>query len=194
MTHVKSQMTNSSPPAGLLLAGGYSRRMGRDKALLERPSGKTYLQHAVDRLREVTDEVWIAARADQRETHDIADAYFVDEQDDAGPMPPLVAALTRAKGQGRAGILVTPVDTPNLTAADLQRILDVAAPDRPTVAINSADEVQALIAFYPAGLFERMDEIYHAGCSSPRRFAVRQNAARVTLSDKSLWNHNHPAP
>ena len=168
--------------------------MGRDKALLEHPCGKTYLRHSVDRLRGVTPEVWIAARADQRETHDIAGAYLVDEHDDAGPMPPLIAALTAAAGQGRAGILVTPVDTPNLTAADLRQILDAAHPDRPTVTINSAGDVQALIAFYPVGLAGTMDEHHRSGGTSPRRFVASHNAATVTLSDESLWNHNRPTP
>ncbi len=54
----------SSPVYGLVLAGGKSSRMGRDKALLDR-FGVSQLAYSVDLLSACVDEVFVSTRQDQ---------------------------------------------------------------------------------------------------------------------------------
>jgi molybdopterin-guanine dinucleotide biosynthesis protein A len=44
-----------------VMAGGKSRRMGRDKAWLDLGDGRPIVQHVIDVLREVADEVFLVA-------------------------------------------------------------------------------------------------------------------------------------
>jgi len=54
-------MSTPSPVTGFILAGGNSRRMGRDKATLEW-HGQTLLQHMTDKLDQVCDHVYVVGR------------------------------------------------------------------------------------------------------------------------------------
>ena len=58
-------VTPSDAIVGFVVAGGQSRRMGRDKALLPW-NGGTLLDHAVTRLRAVCRDVRVLSGADRR--------------------------------------------------------------------------------------------------------------------------------
>ena len=51
---------------GLILAGGKSRRMGEDKALLVR-DGISQLEHIAASLQPLTDKVFVSTRAEQHD-------------------------------------------------------------------------------------------------------------------------------
>lgn len=77
---------------GLILAGGDSRRMGRDKTALEF-DGQTLLQRAVDLLQGVFPQVLVSVRQPRG---DVAAPQVLDELPDAGPLAGLCAGLARS--------------------------------------------------------------------------------------------------
>ncbi|MBT8485080.1 MAG: molybdenum cofactor guanylyltransferase [Phycisphaerales bacterium] len=103
---------------GVILAGGRSRRMGREKATLAWPGGGTMIDRVATTLQSVCDEVIVSGV-----TTGVPELPRIpDEHDDAGPLAGLAAVL--ACGRADA-YLVCPCDTPNVTSATLRRLLTV---------------------------------------------------------------------
>jgi molybdopterin-guanine dinucleotide biosynthesis protein A len=102
--------------AGLLLMGGQSRRMGRDKAQLWWPPAAAPLWERQHRLlREVADPVWRAVGPGPGGGAEV----LVDAEAGAGPLPAIRAALAR----GPAWLVVLAVDLPLVETALLERLL-----------------------------------------------------------------------
>lgn len=87
-----SKENNISSLNGLVLAGGKSRRMGRDKDLIQW-HGKEQRYYAADMLQHFCEEVFISCRAEQAK--DIDDAYqtLPDTFLDMGPYGGILSAL-----------------------------------------------------------------------------------------------------
>ena len=150
---------------GFAVAGGASRRMGRDKALL--PWGGTdLLGHALARLQAVASEVRILCGAQAR----YGDRGFPVELDPvpgAGAIGGLLAALAAARG--RSALLLA-VDLPLVPESLLARLATLA-PD--------ADAVVPVWARGP----EPLCALYGAACLS----AVRRRVAGGELRMTSFW-------
>lgn len=83
--------------AGIVLAGGQSRRMGRDKALLK-VDGETLLDRAIRTMGETARPVFVVA--DEPNRYRLSDATVVgDEYPGAGPLGGIVTGL-RCAGPG----------------------------------------------------------------------------------------------
>lgn len=102
----------SSPPLilGVVLAGGASRRMGRDKAALL-VGGRTLLERAVDRLAPQVAAVAISAGETPVAMPGLA--TLPDPLPGrAGPLAGLLAGMRWAAAEGAARVQLAPVDAP----------------------------------------------------------------------------------
>lgn len=175
--------------AGIVLAGGLSRRMGQDKALLplRGQAGRTLLAQAVEKLAALCPEVWVSCGGGRRYDGCICvpDAPFAAAVGQAGPLPDHVRAggesglgplaglttcLARARAQGWAGMLTLPCDMP-LLPADLLRDLLTAA----------AGQETALAVFYRTrgGWEEPLAGVYRCGALPYLARALRAGQRRV---------------
>jgi molybdopterin-guanine dinucleotide biosynthesis protein A len=115
---------------GVVLAGGLSSRMGRDKAMLDF-RGLSLLRHQVDLLAPLCSRVIVSG--------DYAGFDCIaDEGDRCGPLGGLYAVSRHIPG---AALLVIPVDMPELNHAVLARLLENRA--------ACHFEGQPLPAFFP---------------------------------------------
>ncbi len=127
---------STAPPAlplyGLVLAGGYSRRMGRDKGLIP-VNNKPAREHMLELLRPFCDKVWLSLRPDQKASSDSAahqtgDALNSNEENtlilyDLFPGEgPLGALYSAFQLQGPADWLLMPCDLPNMNAGTIALI------------------------------------------------------------------------
>ena len=105
------------PVSGILLSGGHSRRMGRDKASLTW-RGRPFAHWVLDALGTVSDDVLAVRRPGQTAIAGAARTIF-DRHRDAGPLAGLEAGLLAMHWECA---IVCPVDAP-LVRPDLLRLL-----------------------------------------------------------------------
>ena len=102
---------------GLVLAGGRSRRMGQDKALMLY-NGRTLIDHASSLLRAAgCNEVFVSRNAP---------GFLNDQIEDAGPLSGVHAALDKlgnSDSEKPTELLVLPVDMPQMTPELLKRLV-----------------------------------------------------------------------
>jgi molybdopterin-guanine dinucleotide biosynthesis protein A len=129
---------------GLVLAGGRSRRMGRDKALLEL-GGEPLWRRQAGALRAAgAEEVWLALRPGQ-DPYPGASAWLRDSRAGCGPLAALHAALARRRG---GWLLVLPVDMPATGPAWFARLRAHCRPGS-GAAYRTPDGFEPLAAIYP---------------------------------------------
>jgi molybdopterin-guanine dinucleotide biosynthesis protein A len=147
---------------GFAVAGGRSRRMGRDKALLR--WGETdLLGHAITRLRAVTEDVRILSGGEPRYS-DRGVPVEVDPAPDLGPLGGLAAALDAASGDD---VLLLGIDLPLIPSALLTRLVELVPGFDAAVPV-SARGPEPLCAFYGAA------------CQEPVRRRIASGDLRMT--------------
>lgn len=180
--------------AGVVLVGGASRRMGRDKALL-RLDGETLLARQIRVLRDAgASPVFIAGRHERR--YEISGTRFLsDAPGAAGPMAGVVAALTRCPAEHLA---VVAIDLPRLRPALLRRLWLRCGRGRGAVPVH-AGRFEPLAAIYPRGIAASFGAAARGGRFSLQdalKLAVARGemVAQPLTADESneLFNTNTP--
>lgn len=113
-----------TPFAAVLLAGGQSQRMGRDKALLPLPDGRVLWQRQLAVLQELAPaELFISGPARDGFPPDIP--LLPDDAPGLGPLAGIAAALATIQSKR---LVVLAVDLPSMTAGYLRGLLDDDGP------------------------------------------------------------------
>lgn len=194
-------MQASDAVIGAVLAGGGSRRMGRDKALLEL-DGRSLVARAVDCLGEhLSEVVVVSARLGdhaQPRAPEIADRF-----QDKGPLGGVHAALDHAGGRA---VLVLACDLPRVAGELIGFVLERAQPlstegaPAGVLAVELAGRVQPLCAVYSAACLAPMEQRLRAGQLRTLDFAAAVGLTTVPLTpelpffrEDLLANVNAPA-
>ncbi len=184
-------MTNR-PTYGLVLAGGESRRMGSDKALLVR-DGQSQLAHIAALLDQVTDRVFVSTRGDQQDESERSRfAQIVDRYEDIGPIAGVLSALEE---HPQADWLVVACDLPNIDEPTLQYLISNHSQDKPFTAFRSSydDLPEPLCALYQSGSDSIIRQFIEDGVVCPRKILIRSDTHLLTQPNpKSLDNINTP--
>ncbi|MGB0757954.1 MAG: molybdenum cofactor guanylyltransferase [Rubripirellula sp.] len=179
---------------GVVLCGGNSTRMGRDKSEIHHENGQTFLEHAVDRLRPICNEVCLAGNAKSR-----ADLVALpDPIPNQGPLFGLLHALDYAANRmgtntNYQACLITPVDMPHLTTDDLSKlVLSWRTNNGLTYAVSGPKRTrQPLVGIYPLH-FHRALALHAKTDSSLTRWLEHQDATQIALDEAHCQNINRP--
>ena len=177
---------------GLVLAGGKSRRMGHDKALLRRDD-KSQLSHAVEVLESVLPSVFVSTRGDQRDEPERARfAQIVDRYENMGPVAGILSAMEEYPD---VNWLVVACDLPNIEVDTVEYLLQRVDTTRPfTAYISSRDNLpEPLCAVYRANSDVLIRGFVEDGINCPRKMLIRSDACLLTQPDPAaLDNVNTP--
>lgn len=180
-----------TPPLfGLILAGGASTRMQRDKVSLTY-HGQPQLRWAFDLLSPVCAATFVSVRPDQREESVRANfPQIVDRQPGIGPIAGISAALLE---HPKVAWFVVACDLPFLTERTLRYLIERRDVQRLATAYRSSHDAlpEPLCAIWEPAAREPLLAYIATGKQCPRKFLVNSDAALIDLPDtRALDNVN----
>ena len=180
-----------APLFGLVLSGGRSTRMQRDKAALAY-GGRAQLERAMDLLAPRVAQAYVSVRAEQRSDPLRARfAQIVDTREGIGPIAGILAAQEQ---HPQAAWLVLACDLPRLDAAVLEHLIGARDATRAATAFRSSHDglPEPLCAIYEprsaAGLVAHLA----AGGHCPRKYLLRADVKLLEPQPQALDNVNTP--
>lgn len=189
-----------STVAGVILTGGRSRRMGRDKALLPLPgdSQSTFISHQASLLSAFCDEVVLVARNEEQAANCVLPGVTVvtDQVPEVGPLMGLYSGLRSIQA---THALVVAVDMPFVQPALIAFLLSF--PRNDALLVPVVDGVpQVLLSMYPRSLLPTIETCLHAGERGPRallktatvRYIEEEQLREVDPQLRSFVNLNTP--
>jgi molybdopterin-guanine dinucleotide biosynthesis protein A len=180
----------TTPVFGLILAGGASTRMQRDKAGLSY-HGRTQLAWAYELVSRVCTATFVSVRPEQRD--DALRASFpqiVDRTPGQGPLAGISAALEE---HPKVAWLIVACDLPFLDEHTLTHLLAQRDPARIATAYKSAHDAlpEPLCAIWEPAARGAIEQHFAAGKLCPRKLLINSDCKLIELPNpKALDNVN----
>lgn len=192
ITASPARRTDTAPLYGLVLAGGRSTRMQRDKAALEY-AGRSQLERAVELLTPMVERVFVSVRSDQAaEPLRARFAQIADSGELEGPIAGIVAAQSHHPD---VAWLVLACDLPLLDRQTLERLLRERRPERQATAYRSSRDglPEPLCAIYEPSSREAIRAYLASGRDCPRKYLINADTALLDQPEPgALDNVNTP--
>lgn len=186
-------MTAGAQLAGVVLAGGASRRMGRDKATMAHPAarGVTMVEHVVSVLAARCEPVFVVAAPGQSLPELAAAHVLRDEVRGVGPLLATGRGLRAAAEAGCERAFVCAVDMPYLTPALIEELSRHRGAD---VVLPWDGRDHYLAGVYRADLAGRVDVLIAGGQRSMRALTESVLTQKIVLPpSRALTNLNSEA-
>ncbi|GAT13864.1 molybdenum cofactor guanylyltransferase [Mycolicibacterium thermoresistibile] len=186
-------MTSRTPLAAVVLAGGASRRMGRDKATLVY-DGSTLVERTVNAVAARCSPVFVVAAPGQA-LPELDAEVLRDELRGVGPLLATGRGLRAAAEAGRELAFVCAVDMPFLTPEVIDTLAGPAARIPGVEIVLPWDgREQYLAGIYRTALADRITGLIEAGERSMKALITRSDTQQIVLpAQRALTNVNTPA-
>ncbi|MCF6263265.1 MAG: NTP transferase domain-containing protein [Xanthomonadales bacterium] len=178
---------------GLILAGGASRRMGHDKAVIDY-HGQPQIRWAYELLQRHLPQVFVSVRAEQEKEPVRASLPQVHDLGiSRGPLDGIVSAM---QTHHQVAWLVVACDLPWLADASIEHLLAKRDPQSMATAFASVHHPglpEPLCAIWEPASRTVIDEAVASNRHCPRKILINTNI-RLTeqLDPRSMDNINHP--
>ncbi|MHB8476098.1 MAG: NTP transferase domain-containing protein [Steroidobacteraceae bacterium] len=181
-----------APLYGLILAGGSSSRMHRDKAALQY-RGQRQLDRACELASRHAARVFVSVRADQ--TADPARAQRAMIVDSVAAEGPIVGIRSALAAHPKVAWLVMACDLPFLSDAALSQLVRERDPASLATAFRSAHDglPEPLCAIWEPAAAAALADFQAGGGLCPRKFLIRHMTHLLEpLDRRALDNVNTP--
>ena len=165
-----------TPLNGLILTGGYSRRMGQDKALIDL-EGMTLLDRTYNLLSPFIEQVYVSVRRDQ--INEAKRAQYPLIIDQIGYSGPIAGILSAGDYDPHSGWLVVACDMPFLDNQTIDQLIHARNLETTATLFQSIDAsgVEPLCAIYEPRFFSAI---------SSDSTLIKNASPRETLSKMDL--------
>ena len=170
---------------GIILSGGKSSRMGRDKGFLLF-EGKPFVQYSIEALKPLVSNIIIVSN------HRDYDVFGLDRIEDhienAGPLAGIYSGLKHTKTEYN---LVLSCDIPLITSEILKKLIDAIDDETEIIQIESEGKTMPLIALYKKQCEHIFIKLLNEG-ERRLQFAVNQcNIKNVVLNKDEIHFTNN---
>jgi len=183
----------NAPIAGLVLAGGQSTRMQRDKATLL-VDGETQLARAIRLITPYVTHSYVSVRTDQ--TNEPERARFPQIIDQLSGLGPAAGILAAQQTRPDHAWLVVAIDLPLLDQDTLAHLVAHRDPSQLATAFKSSSDglPEPLCAIWEPSSHVALAQFLQQGRSCPRKFLLNHAVSLIDLpSTDALHNVNTPA-
>lgn len=185
-------MTAPETVWGLVLAGGQSKRMGSDKALLLQ-DGETQLSRAVSLLDRHVGRVFVSTRAEQADDAERSKfEQIIDRYDEIGPVAGILSALD---SNDDVSWLVLACDLPNIDDVTIAYLLQQCSAEHPFTAYKSVHDglPEPLCAIYRPDSRGVILGFVNDGIICPRKILINSDTHLLAQPNPgALHNINSP--
>ena len=183
---------SKTPLYGLILAGGKSSRMKRDKGAIDY-FGKSQTAHLYELISPFCNETYISCREDQKDQPHLKRFPLI--KDRFLEMGPMGGILSAQKSKPHASWLVVACDLPFLNSETLKGLIENRDPFKnATCYLNPQRQwPEPLCTIYESKSHLRLLQFLGLGYSCPRKVLCNSEVKKLKLDDhRSLRNINHP--
>ncbi len=191
ISYIENQIESSVPKLnGLVLMGGKSSRMGKDKSTLDY-HGKMQKDYVYELLNEVCENTYFSVRAGQvgneKMPHQIEDRF-----NNLGPMGGILSALMAIPDRAW---LVVACDLPFIDRKTLQFLVSQRNTSKIATAFLDPEGTfpEPLVAIWEPKSYQSLFHFLSLGYSCPRKVLINSDIQLVKVLDsKALTNANEP--
>ncbi len=178
----------------IILAGGKSSRMGKDKALLS-IEGKSFLSHIYQQANQFSQQVYIVTPW-QEKYQDLVDdncQFITEAKKFQGPLSAFSQGLTHIQTQW---VLLLACDLPYFNLAPIENWineLEQLPPDSVAFLVNNQNRWECLCGFYRRNCLSSIEQYLNTGGKSFQSWLKNVKVTPISIDNQTiLFNCNTP--
>ena len=184
------KLASFADPIGIVLAGGKSQRMGRNKALIQYKDKPQY-QVCYDLLQPYCSDVYISLRGEGSQKFDPQYPVLQDRVLNCGPSGAILSTMMQFPS---SPLIIIACDLPFLTDKTLKELLNNRDPFKnATYFLNNCGLPEPLCTIYEPKARFRFFDSYAQGVYKLRSILQSEHCREIPFQNgKPLTNVNHP--